>query len=81
MIRDGNRNSRCIESLLHNDMAASLPHLEKAVPRKDAATSRPDRTRSLPNLNLKARHKHFRMAPSFDLGGISRLKEEFDGLL
>jgi hypothetical protein len=35
----------------------------------------------LPNLDLKSRHKHFRMAPSFDLGGISRLEEEFDGLL
>jgi hypothetical protein len=35
----------------------------------------------LPNLDLKLRHKHFRMAPSFDLGGISRLEEEFDGLL
>jgi len=44
-------------------------------------TSRPDKTRSLPNLDLKARHKHFRMAPSLDLCGISRLKEEFGSLL
>jgi hypothetical protein len=46
-----------------------------------AQTSRPERTRSLPNLDLKSRHKYFGVPPSFDLGWIGRLKEEFNGFL
>jgi hypothetical protein len=46
-----------------------------------AQTSRPDRTRSLPNLNLKSCYEYFRVPPSFDLGWVRRLEEEFDRFL
>src|ERR1700684_3210965 len=46
-----------------------------------AHTSRPERTRSLPNLNLKSRHKHFRVPPSFDLGWVRCLEKQLNGLL
>lgn len=46
-----------------------------------AQTSRPERTRSLPNLNLKSRHKYFGVPPSFDLAWIRCLEEQLNGLL
>jgi hypothetical protein len=46
-----------------------------------AQTSRPERTRSLPNLDLKSRHKYFGVPPSFDLGWIRRLEEQLNGFL
>jgi hypothetical protein len=46
-----------------------------------AQTSRPERTRSLPNLNLKSGHKYFGVPPAFNLTWICCLKEEFNGLL
>jgi hypothetical protein len=46
-----------------------------------AHTSRPERTRSLPNLDLKPRYKYFGVPPSFDLCWIRRLEEELDRLL
>jgi hypothetical protein len=41
-----------------------------------AQTSRPERTRSLPNLNLKSRHKYLRMPTLFDLGRIRRFEKQ-----
>jgi hypothetical protein len=44
-------------------------------------TSRPESTRSLTNLDLKSRHKHFGVSPPLDLGWIRRLEKELDRLL
>jgi hypothetical protein len=46
-----------------------------------AQTSRPERTRSLANLELKPCHKYFGVASSFDLAWIRRFEEELNGFL
>src|SRR5271156_486030 len=43
-----------------------------------AHTSRPESTRSLPNLDLKTRHEYFRVLPSLDLGRIRCLEKQLD---
>ena len=40
-------------------------------------TSRPERTRSLPNRDLDARDEHFAVQPSGNLGRIGGLEEQF----
>ncbi len=53
-------------------MLASVPRILR--------TSRPDRTRSLPNRYLDPGDKHLAVQPSRDLGRICRLKEQLQRL-
>jgi hypothetical protein len=46
-----------------------------------AQTSRPERTRSLPNLDLKSRYKYFGVPASFDFGWIRRFEKQLDRFL
>jgi hypothetical protein len=66
----------CITTWLPRCRTSTKPWRER-MPQ----TSRPERTRSLPNLNLKSRDKYFRMPTPFDLCRVRTLKEEFDGFL
>jgi len=44
-------------------------------------TSRPERTRSLPNLNLKSSYEYFRVKTPFNLARVGCFKEQLDCLL
>src|ERR1700678_230630 len=61
-----------------------LPRLRTSTnPSRERITQtwRPDRTRSLPNLDLKTRNENFGAAAAFYLARICRLKKKFDRLL
>jgi hypothetical protein len=46
-----------------------------------AQTSRPDRTRNLPNLNLKPGYKNLGVLAALDLRAVGGLKEQLDRFL
>jgi len=81
MIRNRNRDRRGFQSFLHYDMATPLSHSTKPCLAGIAQTSRPESTRSLTNLDLKPRHKHFGVSPPLYLGWIRRLEKKLDRLL
>src|SRR5271165_6407101 len=48
---------------------------------RSAQSSRPEKTRSLPNFYLKPGDKDFRMPAALDLARVSRFQEKFNRLL
>jgi hypothetical protein len=54
---------------------------EKPFRERMAQTSRPERTRSLPNLYLKASYKYLRVTTPLDLVFIRGFQKQFDGFL
>jgi len=56
-------------------VAATPPHLNESVVKKNIANFRPESTRSLANLNLKPGHEKFGMTTSRDLRWVSGFKK------
>jgi hypothetical protein len=56
----------CVTTWLPRRRTSKNPSASKIL-----HTSRPDRTRSLPNQHLNLRHEHFAVQPACDFSGIS----------
>src|SRR5216683_4021150 len=81
MIWNWHRNCGTRDSLLHRDMAAFAADFGEPLAARILQTSRPERTRSLPNLYLKPGNKHFRVLTLLDLAGVGRFKKQLHSFL
>ena len=80
MKRNGNAYRGCLETLLHNLMAASLPHSDESVLFQNATNFRARENSELPNGYLNLRHKDFAVKASGDFGRGRRLEEQRERL-
>ena len=76
MIRDRDSHSRILSSLLHCYVAPLRRTSENPLAARMAQISRPESTRSLPNLDLKPRHKQFGMPAPFDFCWVRGFKKQ-----
>jgi hypothetical protein len=72
-----NRNSYrcCLQTLLHDSVAALLPDEANPCCSRIRQTSEPERTRSLPNRHLDLSHENFAMKTPGDFGRGGSLEE------
>ena len=77
---NGNRYRGCLQTLLHDLMAASLAYSGKPFCSRMRQTSEPERTRSLPNRHLNLRHEDFAMEAPADFGRSRRFEEQCECL-
>jgi hypothetical protein len=81
MIRDRDSNHRVFYSFLHYDVATSLADFRKALTGGMAQTSRPDKTRNLPNLDLKPGDENLGVSTALNLRAVGSLKKQLDCFL
>jgi len=67
--------------LLHDDVTALCRTFVKPFLPRMVQTSRPERTRSLPNLNLDLSYENLRVLPRFDFRRLRGLKKKLDCFL
>jgi hypothetical protein len=74
MVRHRHSNCRVLGSHLQHNVTAAPANLNESLARKNSAKLG-GRTRSLPNLDLKAGNEDFGVTAAFNLRRISRLKK------